>query len=121
MKTSAPQQRTPARPGAAARVRLLGNNEPVFAIDAHVARREGKILYLYCDSPLVTGTAVRIDIEGGLVLGEVSGSETSDADCLVAVTIDQVIPSVSELALLVSQVMSESRSRVQSPGTRVAS
>ena len=105
--SSAPQQRTPARPGAAARVRLLGHSEPVFAIDANVDRRDGKILYLHCDAPLNPGTAVRIDIEGGLVLGEVSGSQRSDAGCLIAVTIDQVIPSESELAQLVSHVRSD--------------
>jgi hypothetical protein len=89
-------------------------------MDACVSERNGHILQLLSHAPLSPATAVRIDVEGGMVLGEVIGCETRPEGCMLAVKIDQVIPSVSELARLVEHVMCESRASDRSRTPRPA-
>jgi hypothetical protein len=66
-------------------------------------------LTLTASAPLLPGTAVRLDVDGGLVLGEVVGAEVGAGRSYLSVKIDQVIPSISELASLVQQVMDAAR------------
>jgi hypothetical protein len=96
-----------ANPGSFARAQVLGATPQVF--DTRVLGRDGKTLYLQNDCPIPPGSAVRIDVNGGMVLGEVGSSRAQDGGFVVAVAIDQIVPSVSELSRLVERVMAESR------------
>jgi hypothetical protein len=118
--SSATQQATPAPAGATARIQLLGVNNPSAALEARVARRDGKILHLLTDTAVGSGLAVRIDVDGGMILGEVVGCQSLPAGCDLAIHIDQIVPSVSELAKLVERVLCESRSMGQQQTERAA-
>ena len=72
-------------------------------------RSDGCVLTVTASAPLLPGTAVRLDVDGGLVLGEVVGAEMGNTRSYLSVKIDQVIPSLSELAQLVQRVMDASR------------
>lgn len=88
-----------------------------------LVRTDGKVLTVTVSDPLLPGTAVRLDVEGGLVLGEVVGAETGATRCYLSVMIDQVIPSLSDLAALVQRVMDATPSeadRRESTPARVA-
>ena len=65
--------------------------------------RDGGVLTVTAFAPLLPGTAVRMDVDGGMVLGEVVASETGSTRCYLSIKIDQVIPSLSELATLVQR------------------
>ena len=69
------------------------------------------------------GTALRIDVDGGLVLGEVISSTTDGESFMVAIAVQHVIPSVAGLANLVSAVMGYKRAveNVEAPGADVYS
>src|SRR5687768_1252202 len=72
-------------------------------------RSDGRVLTVTASAPLLPGTAVRLDVDGGLVLGEVVGAEMGASRSYLSIKIDQVIPSMSELASLVQQVMDAAR------------
>ena len=71
-------------------------------------RADGQVLTVTTSAPLLPGIAVRLDVDGGLVLGEVVAAEAGSTRCYVSIKIDQVIPSLSELASLVQHVMDAS-------------
>ena len=98
----------PTTPGASARVQVLGDI-PIKPVDTRLLGREGSALYLKSPCSLQRGAAVRVDVNGGLVLGEIAACEDADDGLLVSVRIDHVIPSVSDLAKLVERVMCESQ------------
>jgi len=76
------------------------------------------VLTVTASAPLLPGTAVRMDVDGGLVLGEVVASETGSTRCYLSIKVDQVIPCLSELAVLVQRVMDAARSTHDSSGER---
>jgi hypothetical protein len=59
---------------------------------------------LRCLTALPACTAVRVDVEGALVLGEVVHSSEEGDGWTVIVSIDQVIPSLPDLVNLVQGV-----------------
>lgn len=67
----------------------------------------GAVLELEAAIAFPSGSAVRIDVEGGIVLGEVIRTEAGKASCSILIQIDQIIPSVSDLARLVRHVMGQ--------------
>lgn len=105
VKSSASHHLTSSTVGAPAHVRLLEQNGPGASFEARVSSANGKVLELLGNTSLAAGSAVRIDVEGGMVLGEVIYSKHQPSGCVVRVQIDQVIPSVSELAKLIARVM----------------
>lgn len=54
------------------------------------------------------GTAVRLDVDDALILGTVAGCTRAGADFLLNITMEQVIPSVSNLARLVATILQQS-------------
>jgi hypothetical protein len=60
---------------------------------------------LYAACSIAQGTPVRIEVSGGVVLGEVSGYGLENSSHNVNVRIHQVIPTVSDLAKLVGAVL----------------
>lgn len=81
-------------------------------VNTRLLGREGGALYLESKSSVPEGAALRIDVDGGVVLGVVSASEPGEGGRLLAVRIDRVIPTLPDLARLVQRVMSESQSPV---------
>lgn len=62
------------------------------------------------------GAAVRLDADDALLLGTVSNCTRTGEDFVLDITIEQVIPSVSNLARLVATIMQSSpRTPVTSP------
>jgi hypothetical protein len=108
VNSSDAHKRMPTTPGATARVQVLGDM-PVMPVETQLLGREDSALYLKSPCSFKQGAAVRIDVNGGLVLGEVAACEDTDEGRLVSVRIDHVIPSVSDLAKLVDRVMCESQ------------
>ena len=70
---------------------------------------EGKRVRLQCLVPLATSSTVRVDVEGALLLGEVIHSARTENGYSVAVKVEQVIPSLTELAALMKGVFGEAR------------
>ena len=70
-----------------------------------LVRADGRVLTVSASGPLLPGTPVRVDVDGGLVLGEVVGSEIGTSRSYLSIKIDQVIPSLSDLAALVRNIM----------------
>lgn len=68
----------------------------------------GKGISLAAQEKLEVGAAVRIDFDDSLWLGEVCHCHEQGQDQIIGIKLDQVIPSISELARLVSAVMGES-------------
>lgn len=96
-----------------ATVRILGApqtaGEPV---SGTVLKFAGRRLTMTVASEVPPGSAVRIDVNGGLILGEVLGeAENAHHADAVSVAVDQVIPSLSDLARLVNSVCGERTSR----------
>jgi hypothetical protein len=94
--------------GASATVRAL--SEPAAAagrMSSKVLEFKGKRLTLRCGAPLARDTAVRVDIDGALLLGEVAGSESTPEATTLIVQISQVIPSVPDLTSLVRNIFGE--------------
>ena len=55
------------------------------------------------------GTAVRIDLEDSMLLGEVAGCGSEGPLFVTQIEVVQAIPSLSDLARLVAAVMNEGR------------
>ena len=94
----------------------LGRQTETTAIPGTLVRSDGRVLTVTASAPLLPGTPVRLDVEGGLVLGEVVGAEMGASRCYLSIMIDQVIPSLSDLASLVQSVMDASPSGIDRRG-----
>lgn len=108
VNTSGHHQRMPVTSGASGRIQVLGE-APAIPQETRVLARDGSLLHLHGTCRLRQGAAVRIDVNGGMVLGEVHASEPSGSGFVTSVSIQNVIPSVSDLARLVERVMCEAR------------
>ena len=97
------------RYGSPVSVTALGRRTRTSVMPGTLLRSDGRVLTVTASAPLLPGTAVRLDVDGGLVLGEVVGAEMGTSRSYLSVKIDQVIPSMSELASLVQQVMDAAR------------
>lgn len=75
------------------------------SISGTVLKFSGRQLTLALAGEIAPGTPVRIDVNGGLILGEVlGGTESAQHTPALSVAVDQVIPSLSDLARLVQSV-----------------
>ncbi len=93
---------------AAVTVTILGGKSPE-RFSGRMLRSDSKTMKIDAPQGVAAGTALRIDVEGGLVLGEVISSTTDGKTYMVAVAVQHVIPSVASLANLVSAVMGYKR------------
>jgi hypothetical protein len=67
------------------------------------------------------GAALRIDLNDSMLLGEVCHCRPVGSEYHIGIELSQVIPSMTDLAKLVSAVMNESRSpRQESPAEAAA-
>src|SRR3954451_7549750 len=93
---------------ASVTVTILGGKSPE-RFSGRMLRSDSKTMKIDAPQGVPPGTALRIDVEGGLVLGEVISSTTDGKTYMVAVAVQHVIPSVASLANLVSAVMGYKR------------
>jgi hypothetical protein len=105
------QRQIPTMPGSPAKVQVLGV-VPTTSVETQLIRREGSSLLLQSPCHIGAGTAVRIDVNGGMVLGEVGGCDSNEAGQLLTISISHVIPSVSDLTKLMDRVMESRGPRV---------
>jgi len=90
-------------------VRLTVLGAPQYTVAAQMTTLAGRRANLRLQNAVAHGAAVRIDLNDSLLLGEVSTC-IAEADGFVAtVGVEEAIPSLSDLAKLVSAVMSEAR------------
>src|SRR4051812_15991560 len=79
-------------------------------LPARLATLTGRNAALKLDRGIEFGAAVRIDLEDSMLLGEVCGCCGDLNGFTVQVHVLEAIPSMSDLARLVSAVMNEGRS-----------
>ena len=89
-------------------VTILGGKSPE-RFSGRMLSSDTKTMKIDAPQGVTAGTALRIDVEGGLVLGEVISSTTDGKTHMVAIAVQHVIPSVASLANLVSAVMGYKR------------
>jgi hypothetical protein len=92
-----------------AKVRLLGANTAQESFSAVVLSSERKQIKLRCATGVDAAAAVRIDVEGALLLGEVLHTQPDAAGCVLTIEIDQVIPSLSDLTNLLQGILGDLR------------
>jgi hypothetical protein len=76
----------------------------------------GRGLSLTTKIPVPVGTAVRIDVNDNILLGEVChSSESGPSEFVCGVRLEQALTAVHDLSRLVSGLMGASQPRVEKP------
>lgn len=92
-----------------ASLRLLSGNGSSDRVAAHIVESNGKNVSIRSAQAVPVGSAVSLDVEGGLVLAEVQFcSALAPQEYAVQLSIDQVIPSLSDVARLMDAIMAAS-------------
>ena len=97
----------PYRPEESVRLNVLGASPQT--IPAQLRILVGRRAELRSECAVTPGTAVRIDLEDSMLLGEVAGCGTEGSLFVTQIEVVQAIPSLSDLARLVAAVMNEGR------------
>jgi hypothetical protein len=80
-------------------------------IPARIVNMSGKGISLAAEQQLPIGSAVKVNLEDSMLLGEVCHCHHNQGSWIFGVKLDQVITSVSELSRLVTTVMGYGRER----------
>jgi hypothetical protein len=97
--------RSPFRLNASAVLRVLSDTSGADSMPAQLLSSSTSAVVVTVSKPISTGVAVSLEIDGGLVLAEVERCSQSGASEYAAhLAIDQVIPSLSELARLMDAI-----------------
>lgn len=88
-------------------VAVLGELAGKRHIPATLMESGGQQLKLQLETELAPQTAIKIEVDGGLVLGAVLWSQTSGSSFVTTIEVDQVIPDAAGLARLVSAVLGQ--------------
>jgi hypothetical protein len=94
-------------PDQPARLTLLGASQ--HTLTAQMVKLAGRCASIRLDKAVPHGTAVRIDLNDSLLLGEVSKCVSESDGFVATIGIVEAIPSLSDLAKLVAAVMNEAR------------
>lgn len=94
----------PSLPGPAV-IQVLGGAAYGRRFDATLMSADSRRMHLFVPDSIPADSAVRIDVAGGMVLAQVELCRSGADGFEATVCIDQVIPSVSDLANLISAVM----------------
>jgi hypothetical protein len=86
-------------------VAVLGNGSEKQHLPAQLIEARGCWMTLQMETPLAAGAPLRVDVQGGLVLGTAAAAESTAEGFQVRVEIDQVIPDTAGLARLISAVL----------------
>jgi hypothetical protein len=103
---SVPSQNSslPQLPGSAT-IQLTRDGRIHQEVAAQLVHASSSAMRLYAACNIAQGTPVRIEVSGGVILGEVTGCGLENSSHAVNVQIHQVIPTVSDLAKLVGAVL----------------
>ncbi len=89
-------------------VTVLGGLAEKRHYPAQLIATEGRQMKLQAEAAVATGSAVKVDVDGGLVLGTATGTEAgAGGGAVITIEIDQVIPDTAGLARLVSAVLGQ--------------
>jgi hypothetical protein len=114
--------RSPFRQNAAGVLRMLSDVGAADTIPAQLLSSTTDSVVVNVSRPLATGSAVSLEIDGGLILAEVDRcSESSATEYVAHMSIDQVIPSLSELARLMDAITSAGEGASPRQGQRLES
>lgn len=94
-------------PDQPARLTLLGASQ--YTLTGQMVKLAGRCANVRLDEAVAHGTAVRIDLNDSLLLGEVSTCVSESDGFVATIGIVEAIPSLSDLAKLVAAVMNEAR------------
>ena len=86
---------------------VLGEPAGKRHIPATLMESGGQQLKLQLETELPPQTAIKIEVDGGLVLGAVLWSQPSGSSFITTIEVDQVIPDAAGLARLVSAVLGQ--------------
>src|SRR3954467_2740868 len=86
-----------------AQVRILGESEYEFM--AEILQSDSRTITIRCDQALPYGVAVRMDLNDGMILGETGHNSLSSGVVTTVIEIDQVIPSMSQVAHLMQGIL----------------
>ena len=100
----------PYRPEQSVRLNVLGAAPQT--IPAQLRILVGRRAELKSESAVAPGTAVRIDLEDSMLLGEVAECGSDGPHFVTQIEVVQAIPSLSDLARLVAAVMNDGRVEV---------
>jgi hypothetical protein len=81
-------------------------------LKAKIVNLTGRRASLILEKNIVAGTAVRIDLEDSMLLGEATACVADVGGFVAHIEVFEAIPSLSDLARLVAAVMNEGRSEV---------
>jgi hypothetical protein len=96
----------------AIRLTILGSSAgvPDKVVPACIINLSGRGLSLTTEAPVPVGSAVRIDIDDNMLLGEVCHlNQTGPASFTCGVHLEQALTAVNDLSRLIAGIMGESR------------
>jgi hypothetical protein len=93
------------------RLNVLGSSPRPVA--AKVVQMSGKRIEVSTGEAIPCGTAIKIEMEDSLLLGEITACAPGQGEFRALVVVREAIPSMSNLARLVSAVMNEGRTAVR--------
>jgi hypothetical protein len=102
------------QPDQTIRLNVLGGTSPT-AMSAQIVRMAGRRAQLRTNEALTCGTAVKLEMEDSLLLGEVSACSKENGQFLALIEVREAIPSMSDLARLISAVMDQGRGGALQP------
>jgi hypothetical protein len=74
-------------------------------LTASIVHLDGRDARLQAPQPIPAGSAIRIDLDDSMLLGEITGCISEQEQYGIQVNITEAIPSMSDLARLVSALM----------------
>jgi len=99
------------RPEQTVRLNILGDSPET--LTAQMVTLSGRRASLNVQGNIAAGKAVRIDLNDSMLLGEIAGCVSALSGFVAHVEVIEAIPSMSDLAKLVSAVMNESRTEIK--------
>jgi hypothetical protein len=103
------------RPDQTVPLNILGDSPE--ALTAQIVTLSGRRASLKVHGNIAAGTAVRIDLNDSMLLGEIAGCVSGVSGFVAHVEVIEAIPSMSDLARLVSAVMNETRTELRESTT----
>lgn len=94
------------QPGQPLRINLLATSE---LLNGRIEKIAGRMAIINVDRPLAFGAPLRIDFDDSMILGEVTACQSGVAGHRVTLDVRDAIPMMSDLARLVSAVMTDGR------------
>lgn len=88
-------------------VAVLGGSAGKRHIPATLVESGGQTIRLQMESELPARTAIKVEVDGGLVLGAVTSSAQYGSSFIMTIEVDQVIPDAAGLSRLVSAVLGQ--------------